>query len=465
MPSGGVSGWLRKKFTSKNKSPLDRPNAVETTGEQALEISEYTMTDFEFEAIGDLRYCKMYLKNGCLTAMFDCSFCPACIELNEYKRDGRRRIYYVLPLPAWMQQKLEGHPDAELLKYRVRTYSEITKRLALLQLVKSYKNGRISTNEKRRCQIVETMANLHAESHSRLEKLLYAQTEADHHFLGGNVEVEVEMGKDSSKTWCGAVAVALSRRHWSEQYLILTKERMVLQRSRDSKKAAFSLPLSEIRSVRAVPHNYCPVPWLGFFEVETYSRVFTFMVRSDMQINGWLEAFMTAGSASSVPSRLSGGKDSYIREEVFIAKPPCWKIDKKRVYNFRRIAISGQILLNDDKSAATISPNNLSENILRAAFLLTQSDSETNWLRFWDLISQLQCVCLVGLTDTQRLCFFLNIYHVMVIHGCLMFGAPPGWNHWNAFYHQISYIIGFELVSIAEVEHCILRYAASSGYN
>jgi len=337
----------------------------------------------------------------------------------------------------------------------VRTYSEITKRITLSPATKSYKWARLSTNEKRRRQIVESFSSLPFEAQPRLERLLASMSDADQHFLGGNTEVEVETAKDQTKTWKGAVAVAVSRRHWSEQFLVLSRDQLILQRSRDAKKAVIALSLSDIHQVRALSPEHCPVKWLGFLEVVTFSRVFTFMVHSDMQINGWLEAFMTVGLLSRIAIPRPP-KDSF-REEVFIARPACWKTDKKRVYNYRRIAFDRNLCTSEEDSSQIATPNALSEEILRAAFVLSKFASDDHWLRFWDLIAQLQNVCLVGISEAQKMAFFLNIYHVMVIHGCLMFGPPPAWNHWNAFFNNISYIVGFELVSIAEVEHCILR--------
>ena len=116
----------------------------------------------------------------------------------------------------------------------------------------------------------------------------------------------------------------------------------------------------------------------------------------------------------------------------------------------------------------SIPPNELIENLLVLAFELVQQTAnssatvkretmEAAWIKFWEGIALLQVINLIGLSKTEKLSFYLNLYHIMVLHGCLIFGPPPAWNHWHAFFNQISYVVAFELVSIAELEYCILR--------
>jgi hypothetical protein len=89
---------------------------------------------------------------------------------------------------------------------------------------------------------------------------------------------------------------------------------------------------------------------------------------------------------------------------------------------------------------------------------------DSDWVRFWDELSLLQTVSLVGLSEPEKMTFFLNLYHVMVVHGSMVFGPPPTWSHWNAFYNHITYIVAGELVSIAEIEYCILKANMSRSY-
>ena len=74
----------------------------------------------------------------------------------------------------------------------------------------------------------------------------------------------------------------------------------------------------------------------------------------------------------------------------------------------------------------------------------------------------LQTVDLLKLSEKERAVVFLNIYHIMILHGNLVLGAPKSWYNWPAFFNGVSYIINLECITIAELEHCILRAASSA---
>ena len=44
-----------------------------------------------------------------------------------------------------------------------------------------------------------------------------------------------------------------------------------------------------------------------------------------------------------------------------------------------------------------------------------------------------------------------------VIHGSLVIGPPPSWSSWPSFFNNIAYLLSFDVVGIAEVEHNLLR--------
>jgi hypothetical protein len=48
-------------------------------------------------------------------------------------------------------------------------------------------------------------------------------------------------------------------------------------------------------------------------------------------------------------------------------------------------------------------------------------------------------------------------YAPQVIHGSLVIGPPPSWSSWPSFFNNIAYLLSFDVVGIAEVEHNLLR--------
>ena len=87
------------------------------------------------------------------------------------------------------------------------------------------------------------------------------------------------------------------------------------------------------------------------------------------------------------------------------------------------------------------------------------------WVKFLDEISLLQTINLSKLTEKERAAFMLNLYHAMVLHGCVVIGPPAAWNTWNYFFNNITYLVSYEVVSIAEMEYNIIRYRTFSKYS
>lgn len=416
------------------------------------------------------------------------------------RRGGKPRIFYIIPvgnLDIGTPASATTAPTATSAGYdaaapRVRSFSTLTKYLPLVDMPKLPKNKRLSSIEKRRRLIAESYRQLinkpeNANAKRKFAASLTEISDSERNFLSGNnLLVERQMITSStSKSFEGTVALATSRRHFLEQYMILTNESLILKRTVDSRKLSVKLRAESILCVTMVPIENCPVPDFGFLQVETFARVYYIMARSNLQINEWMQAFITVlGSHIMVPDyRLKQQNNSPTphvsqqvnvdlisakeldREDFYIARPTCWKLDKKRIYNYRRI----QFKVDKKEETSSGKDNNLPasaliKRILSSAFYLShllkdemQRGSDQDWIRFLDDLSSLQTVELSRMGECDRMAFFLNLYHVMVLHGSLVFGPPPAWNHWNAFFNQICYVVSGELISMAELEYCILR--------
>ena len=146
-------------------------------------------------------------------------------------------------------------------------------------------------------------------------------------------------------------------------------------------------------------------------------------------------------------------------EDSYLAKSGCWKLDKKRIFNYRRIIFNPVYLPERDKN---IVPAELIESILLAASYLNSPQAQEKgsiriWVRFLDDISLLQTINLSKLAERERAAFLLNLYHAMVLHACVVVAPPQAWNNWNYFFNNITYLLSYEVVSIAELEHNIIR--------
>ena len=390
--------------------------------------------------------------------------------------------------------------------------------------------------------------------------------------------------------------------------------------SNSRRAPALRIPLRSVISVQPVHDDVIPIMGFSYFQIETFPRVYYLMVRSDIQVQDWMEGFVhhlgsevlhspfetvahvlgdiAAGSVAgsransransvagsrrgtlqdpaqsrlehdstetlSSPNKLldisqltaddeaeteteaeakqrvgavsasfdvdvsnvadAGLLSSLLAEdgvtqallarfqdpqgmaglvgEAYLAKSDCWRLDKKRIFNYRRIVFHPASLPALYHQAT---PNELIERILGTALQLSRAadleqqqvgvgvgivepdsaaatGSESGagagfcgedwvdprvtavrWVRFMDELSWLQTVDVSQLSEPQRAAFFLNLYHVMVLHGGLIVGFPPGWSHWNAFFNHITYLFSYEIISASDIEHNILKYAHSS---
>ena len=513
---GSVRGWLKKKFTRKGHKEGNASGGTAVTGgaieDETMDLnesSEYVSPDYESESIGDL------------------SYCPACIEINDPRNPNKRRYCYVLPLPenVMVDPSIESSVASiyNVRSPRLRTYSEIAKAIPLMPVPKMHKNKRMSSLELRRRQVVESVKTIFKNgvskdpvNYKKLVAFITQVTEIDGHFLNGNVPVLERINpKDSEISWEGYVSLALSRRHFIEYYMILTKEHVIMKKHADVRNSRSNyclvIPLKEIASIQILPQDQCPMSDFGFFQIETVTKVYYLMVKTDMQLTDWMQGFITLLGNNCMCSRFRAdyrdkfglnNNDSVAFtldvDEIYLAKPACYKLDKRRVYNYRKIQFrtgywgrssSATISANNAPSVASLSvtningngfapsssssattaaspnephPNDLVAQCLTTAFQLVTVETagkstEYDWVKFWDEISLLQTVNLYRLTETERMAFFLNLYHVMVLHASLVYGPPTAWSQWNAFFNQIAYVVGCELFSIAEIEYCILR--------
>lgn len=156
-----------------------------------------------------------------------------------------------------------GESKARELHSRLRSYNEISSVINMVPLPRTHKVRKLQNDEKKRLQIVESyryalaMAALEpskvvtpesskvtrspsrnpgsppsSSSSLQLQELLDNVTETDNNFLGGFVSirrrVKTKVGTGGGERWEGAVAMATSRRHWTEQCMQVISCRHVM---------------------------------------------------------------------------------------------------------------------------------------------------------------------------------------------------------------------------------------------
>ena len=429
---GTMSGWIRSKFTDMTSG--------ESTGD-VQETDEECRADYALEGDGDLDYCS------------------ACIEASDHRKEGRRRLLFVLPYsPAG-----SGDDNYSAKEPRLRSYHEFTKSLTLLPLPRQPKNKKLSVSEKRRRQLVESLKNSTC-SPSDIKKFLFAATDSDRHFLG--VHQFGKYTKRGDDSWEGGVAVATARRHWTEEYLVVNRLQISWSKTKDARRCTNSINVSAVLSARALQAEEIPIPGYHFFEIETVTRVFYFLTLSDSQLREWINAMSLILTSKGLgngnmydkivpPSQANNQSHQAIElDEAYLARPVEWKNDKRRIYNYRRIIFR---VPKENK----VLPSLLVEKTLSLAFEVTNRASQDKWIEFLDSVSLLQIVNVTGMEEKERTAVLLNLYHIMVLHGNIVRGPPVAWGAWPSFFNSVSYVFNYETMSIADLEYNILRGAMS----
>lgn len=351
-----VRGWLRQTLSSSS----------------LLDLASLTSQEAEHQVfLGD----------------DDLQYCPACIDAYDWGREGERRRKSLFLLPRM----------SKAVVLRVRTYSELVSAILAVggTLPKLSSNTKLSTSERRRRQLVNACKLLPI---SCLDAFLSPLQPRDRSFLSSSqASVSTKEFQHS-----GSVCLATSSRHWMECLMILTQTELVVFKSKDDRKADLRIPLSTVLSVRELSLVEQPFAVCSFFELETSTRVYTFMVLTSDDVRGWLRVLGLAANRWMSASDLN-------LDEAYIAAPGGSKMKKRRVYNYRRIHFKSQLT-----DAVTCI-----ERALQLAFQLSDEEKVTSnkWIEFLNLVSSLQTSNLTSLDERTRAACLLNLYHVMVLHG------------------------------------------------
>jgi hypothetical protein len=447
--AGAVSRWY-KKYNN-----IDIP-----------ETAEYMIPDYEMESIGDFRYCAV------------------CIEVNNFKIAsslGRKRTLFVIP---WSNPNVvNGSTDA--LIPRLRSYEQVIKVFPMVPIPKLHKNVKMSIREKRRRHIVESYKSLllkgDSKSISDINSLLELETEDDRNFLtlkGGKVRSNSNLIQNNvDSIFEGCVAFATTRRVWVESYAFLSNVDIIIKRTHLHKLRILRIPIESVICIRPMKSNEIQISAFSYFQIETVNRIYYFMVSSDRILKEWINKFhLLLGNKivninndytinenqHSYLENLKNLSEDNLKSEssAYLPLAGAWKLDKRRIFNYRSIIFNPNGIADNLKK---LHPCELCERILTMAFDLSLSNNEGTfdislWILFMNEISILQVINISSLKEGERAAFLLNLYHIIVLHGSLVIGPPPSWSSWKSFFNTITYTFAFDIISLVEIEHNMLRY-------
>ncbi|KAJ7550011.1 hypothetical protein O6H91_07G078200 [Diphasiastrum complanatum] len=110
-----------------------------------------------------------------------------------------------------------------------------------------------------------------------------------------------------------------------------------------------------------------------------------------------------------------------------------------------------------------IGPYKQFQNITAKSFDYSRiQDSAILLRRLRFMVDTLGTVNLQGMSHQQKLAFWINIYNVCMMHGCLEYGIPGSPHQVMALMHKAVLNVGGYLVNALAIEHFILRLPSHS---
>ena len=347
---------------------------------------------------------------------------------------------------------------------------------------------------------IPLVASLLAPLIADLQSFSFLSTVADKGFLRGprRSAVVATSGANSAGVLLeGAVARALTETHFIEEWAVLTEKHVSFYHP-DNSRASFRIPTVEIMGARSLDERYRPsFPGYHFIEIETLGRYYYLMLQNDSLLKRWTEFINNivmrykpnsgvilgkpedrssysfresdgrssagsgsqgGGSGGSSGGGVTGGGDwggvTNDPSESFLHKSSVFKCKKRRLMNCRKLCFRGALF---DDNGSIPDPNRLVAEALGSA-LEPHSDNESDNLKVMlNLTSELKRCNITKLSEQAKLAFFLNLYHLMILHAYLVLGTPTSSFKWISYFNMISYQVNDDIFSLTELEHCIIR--------
>ncbi|CAK9035852.1 unnamed protein product [Durusdinium trenchii] len=124
----------------------------------------------------------------------------------------------------------------------------------------------------------------------------------------------------------------------------------------------------------------------------------------------------------------------------------------------RRLVLNDRILTSAPKQAFE---SDIAQVLLETALSLGDVPAAGDVASFLDATCLLKAIQFASWSEAEQLAFWVNIYHCLLLHGFLIFGAPQTKSEMSNFRNRVSYLIGSRPMSLREIETVILHVPRS----
>lgn len=247
----------------------------------------------------------------------------------------------------------------------------------------------------------------------------------------------------------------ISEHHASIERVAITETAVVLKRH---KKLTLLIDLDAVIDVRVVESGPITLPGFVCVELSTLGMVHYFLLRQAMA-HSWAQSIIDAQTSPSLEAGIPVVNDSCREPKPsFVMKKSCWKGSNRWILNCRTMDVAGAT--GPQNPLSSPHPVTVVGGLLRQAIALSNSPftgDPSELVEFLNGTTSLKGLILSGLGHKELLAFLLNLYHLMILHSYFLFGPPSTSLRWASYFTTLCYEINGEVVSIAELEHNVLR--------
>jgi hypothetical protein len=366
--------------------------------------------------------------------------CPCFIDM--FAKKGKYSTVYVFKGP---KSPLFRTWDTTLEYFGEAEPTEITNRFS----------SRLSSRERCRRMLGLRYAEtrLGKASPKSLFDFQELSTRYDAHFLSREAPT---VEKNKSKLG-GFVARALSDRHWREEWGTITDDELIFYHI-DRSKPNFRMSLSSVVKVEYLPDADRPLlPYYHYLSVASFGRTTYLMFASEEERHSWAQLIR---ERKRVPRQANSNSNSFTNHLIdvdepmqeFLHKSTMWDCNKRRILNCRRYSFRTPTYDEQPESMGLVQ-----KALELATALQPKGPNDRDLEDFLDCSAALKEADSRSLVEEERLAFFLNLYHVMIMHAYIVLGPPDSGPKWISYFNTIAYQCSDDIFSLAELEHNIIR--------
>ena len=373
------------------------------------------------------------------------SCCPAWVDVYS-SRSGYSKTYAIIQSNQLSLRQAQDCEDlVEDSKWAKRTIADNF-------------SPRISSSERMRRMVGLALADKSATDIAppKVQSFLERKSKYDNSFLRRTEPSTSGNDREVVQT-SSFVARAISDRHWVEEWARVTVRGVSFYQP-EKRRPHSRIFFSAIITVTVLPSEDCPViPNHHFLGIATLGRTVYLMFKEKGKRDEWFDVISRmlkvpqadTYSISSCETNSSILADVDDPAEEFMHKSSLWSCGGRRILNCARFS------LNNDH-AGKRDPLEIVEKALRRALKVSEDSAERR-RDFLVCAALLKDASLKNLSEEKKIVFFVNLYHVMILHAHLVLGLPDSTLKWISYFNTVAYQVADDVFSLTELEHSIIR--------